>query len=96
MAGAVGGSVAQPIISNRVEQRLADTLDLSAATQAQRSDASKDVAADDRKPADFADYLNQSSITLLSKANEDRTRFDPVAELNRQSVYGMPSEKTVL
>ncbi|WP_062012766.1 hypothetical protein [Aureimonas sp. AU4] len=92
MAGAIGGSVAQPIVSNRIEERLGDPLELGQATRAQRSDETKAEGQSDKDVADFGDYLNQSGITLLSRAQETN-RFDPVEEIGRGSVYGMPADK---
>ncbi len=92
MAGAIGGSVAQPIVSNRIEERLGDPLELGPATRAQRSDETKAEVKSDKDVSDFGDYLNQSSVMLLSRAQE-LNRFDPVEEISRNSVYGMPADK---
>jgi len=92
MVGAVGGSVAQPLVTNRIEERLGDPLQLGQATRAQRSDETKAEAKSDEGVQNFGDYLNQSSVTMLAKA-QDTSRFDPVAEISKTSVYGMPADK---
>lgn len=83
------------IPQNKVEERLDDTLDLGQANKAARSDAVKTEIKVAEKTDDFADYLNESSVTLLVKA-QDGNRFDPAAAITENSVYKTPADKTIL
>ena len=89
-----GGPV--PMIpQNKIEERLDDTLDLGPANKAARSDSVKTEIKVAEKTDDFADYLNEASVTLLVKA-QDGNRFDPAAAITENSVYKTPADKTII
>lgn len=67
--------------------------DLGVAGSAQRADTPQTRSAE--AGSDFADYLNQSSVTLLERAQETN-RFDPAAAILEGSVYKQPATQTIL
>jgi len=49
----------------------------------------------DNAEHDFSDYLNETSITMLERAQRNQ-RFDPVEEITSGSVYAQPKDRVGL
>ena len=64
-----------------------------AAIDSPKDSRSEDASASEKRTASsadrFEDYLNQTSITTLEKADRT-TAFDPAAEITANSVYAQP------
>lgn len=67
--------------------------DLGVAGSAQRADTPQTRSAE--AGSNFADYLNQSSVTLLEAA-QDTNRFDPASAILEGSVYKPPATQTIV
>jgi len=70
-----------------------DPLPLASPAERAKVDDKANLAKNQTEQDKFEDYLNQSSISALEKAQTSNT-FDPVNDIVANSVYTQPKDKT--
>lgn len=94
MVDSVQRASSVPVPQFQTEQGAQNPLPLEAPKEQNRLEDLAKSASQTGSSDRFEDYLNQSSITTLEKAQEKTTRFDPAAEIAAASVYAQPNGKT--
>lgn len=83
-----------PLPTFQTDRGAHNPVPLDAPKELQRVDSEVRDADKDKSTKDFEDYLNQSAIMTLEKAQQDGNRYDPVKEITSASVYSDPGEKS--
>lgn len=94
MVDSIQRSSSNPLPRFQTEQGSQDPLPLNAPKETNRVAEEVKEADGERNQANFEDYLNQTSITTLEKAQQKTDTFDPVEDVVASSVYTQPNDKT--
>lgn len=93
MVDSVQRSSSTPVPDFVTTKGTRDPLPLASPAERTKVDDKANLAKSQTDQDKFEDYLNQSGVSALEKAQTSNT-FDPVSDIVANSVYTQPKDKT--